>query len=234
MRRLSDTVIDLILDRLRARYGPPRAHRRLPPLDELVLTILSQNTSDRNCERAYAAMRERFPTWEEVRDAPTAELERVLRPGGLAAQKAPRIQAVLQRALGQDGRPHLDWLGGLAPAEAIARLVALPGVGPKTASCVLLFSLDVPVMPVDTHVHRVAGRLGLIPAGTGAGPAHALLTELVPAERMLEAHLLLIAHGRATCTARRPRCGECVLLDLCPTGCPVQRDGCSSSETNLL
>ena len=220
-------MIDLVLDRLRARYGAPRVHRRLPPLDELVLTILSQNTSDRNCERAYAAMRERFPTWEQVRDAPTAELEEVLRPGGLAAQKAPRIQAVLER-LSHDGRPQLDRLAALAPDEAIARLVALPGVGPKTASCVLLFSLDVPVMPVDTHAHRVALRLGLIPAGTSAEAAHAILTELVPAKRVLEAHLLLIAHGRATCLARRPRCGGCVLLDGCPHGMVVVR------ETNLL
>jgi endonuclease-3 len=215
-------VIDLILDRLRARYGTPRAHRRLPPIDELVLTILSQNTSDRNCERAYAGMRARFPSWEEVRDAPAAELERVLRPGGLAAQKAPRIQAVL-RELSDGGPPQLDWLAGLAPDDAIARLVALPGVGPKTASCVLLFSLGVPVMPVDTHVHRVAGRLGLIPAGMGAGTAHALLTAATPAARMLEAHLLLIRHGRTTCTARRPRCGECVLLDLCPYGRAQER-----------
>ena len=108
-----------------------------------MLTILSQNTSDRNCERAYAAMRERFPTWEEVRDADRPSSSDVLRPGGLAAQKAPRIQAVLASSP-PDGRPHLDWLGGLAPAEAIARLVALPGVGPKTASCVLLFSLACP------------------------------------------------------------------------------------------
>jgi endonuclease-3 len=220
-------VIDVVLDRLRACYGPPRVHRRLPPLDELVLTILSQNTSDRNCERAYAAMRDRFPTWEEVRDAPTAELEEVLRPGGLAAQKAPRIQAVLNE-LSHDGRPHLDWLRDLEPAEAIARLVAFPGVGPKTASCVLLFSLDVPVMPVDTHVHRVALRLGLIPAGTSADQAHSVLTELVPAGRMLEAHLLLIAHGRATCSARRPRCGGCVLLEGCPHGL------LALGETNLL
>ncbi len=105
-------MIDLVLDRLRARYGPPRVHRWLPPLDELVLTILSQNTSDRNCERAYAAMRERFPTWEEVRDAPTAELERVLRPGGLAAQKAPRIQAVLQQL--SAGRPAPTSTGSVA------------------------------------------------------------------------------------------------------------------------
>jgi endonuclease-3 len=210
-------VIDLILDRLLARYGPPQIHRRLPPLDELVLTILSQNTSDRNCERAYASMRERFPTWERVRDAPTAELERVLRPGGLAAQKAPRIQAVL-RELSAGGAPDLGRLAGMSPDDAIARLTALPGVGPKTASCVLLFSLGVPVMPVDTHVHRVASRLGLIPPRMGAGPAHALLTRETPPARMLEAHLLLIRHGRATCGARRPRCGGCVLLDLCPYG----------------
>ena len=211
-------MIALVLDRLRAGYGPPRRHRALAPLDELVLTILSQNTSDRNCERAYAAMRERFPAWTQVRDADVAELERVLRPGGLAAQKAPRIQAVLRELSAGGGAPALDWVASLAPDEAMARLEALPGVGPKTASCVLLFSLDVPVMPVDTHVHRVAGRLGLIPPGMSADAAHAHLTALVPDSRMLEAHLLLIAHGRATCRSQRPRCGECVLLELCPYG----------------
>jgi endonuclease-3 len=211
-------MIDLVLDRLRDRYGPPRTHRALPPLDELVLTILSQNTSDRNTERAYAAMRARFPTWTDVRDADPAELEDALRPGGLAAQKAPRIQAVLRELSAGGGPPALEWVAGLEAAHALERLERLPGVGPKTASCVLLFSLGVPVMPVDTHVHRVAGRLGLIPPGMAAGPAHAALTALVPASRMLEAHLLLIAHGRQTCRALRPRCGGCVLLDRCPTG----------------
>jgi endonuclease III len=210
-------VIDRILDRLRDRYGAPSVHRRLAPLDELVLTILSQNTSDINCERAYASMRARFPRWVDVRDADVAELEEVLRPGGLAKQKAPRIQAVL-RELSDGGPPRLDWAAGLAPADAMARLEALPGVGPKTASCVLLFSLDVPVMPVDTHVGRVSRRLGLIPERMADGPAHAALTALVPDARMLEAHLLLIAHGRRTCLARRPRCGECPLLDLCLYG----------------
>ena len=218
-------MIARILDRLRDRHGPPRRHRALAPLDELVLTILSQNTSDVNCERAYAAMRRRFPTWAEVRDADPAALEAVLRPGGLAAQKAPRIQAVLRELSAGGGPPALEWAAALPPGEAMARLERLPGVGPKTASCVLLFSLGVPVMPVDTHVHRVAGRLGLIPAGMAAGPAHAHLTALVPDARLLEAHLLLIAHGRATCRALRPRCGECVLLDLCPTG---------AREENLL
>jgi endonuclease III len=210
-------VIDRILDRLRDRYGAPILHRRLAPLDELVLTILSQNTSDTNCGRAYASMRTRFPEWSDVRDADVAELEEVLRPGGLAAQKAPRIQAVL-RELSDGGPPRLDWVGHLAPADAMARLEALPGVGPKTASCVLLFSLDVPVMPVDTHVGRVSRRLDLIPEGMADGPAHAALTALVPDARMLEAHLLFITHGRRTCLARRPRCGECPLFDLCPYG----------------
>jgi endonuclease-3 len=203
-----------IVDRLEAAYGTAVLKTRRPALDELVLTILSQNTSDRNSEHAYARMRERFPTWEDVRDAPEAELVEALRPGGLAVQKAPRIQAVLREVDGLD----LEWLGGLPAGEAMRWLVALPGVGPKTASCVLLFSLDVPVMPVDTHIHRIALRVGLVPAGTSADAAHALLTAMTPPERMLEAHLLLIRHGRVTCTARRPRCEECVLLDLCDYG----------------
>jgi endonuclease-3 len=210
-------MIDLVLDRLVADAGPPRVHRRLPALDELVLTILSQNTSDRNSERAYSAMRARFPSWDDVRRADPDELADVLRPGGLADQKAPRIQAVL-REIEATGRPDLEWLGGLAPADAIAWLVRLHGVGPKTAACVLLFSFGQPVMPVDTHVLRVALRLGLIPAGTSADRAHDLLTELVPDGRMLEAHLAFIRHGRTTCTARNPRCGGCVLLDQCPSG----------------
>ncbi len=203
-----------ILDRLEAAYGKAVLRTRRPALDELVLTILSQNTSDRNSEHAYARMRERFPAWEDVRDAPEAELVEALRPGGLAVQKAPRIQAVLRDL----DRLDLEWLGGLPADEAMRWLVALPGVGPKTASCVLLFSLDVPVMPVDTHIHRIALRVGLVPAGTGADAAHALLTAMTPADRMLEGHLLLIRHGRTTCTARRPRCEECVLLDLCDYG----------------
>jgi endonuclease III len=203
-----------IVERLEAAYGKAVLRTRRPALDELVLTILSQNTSDRNSEHAYARMRERFPTWGDVRDAPETELVEALRPGGLAVQKAPRIQAALRDM----DRLDLEWLGGLPADEAMRWLVALPGVGPKTASCVLLFSLDVPVMPVDTHIHRIALRVGLVPAGTTADAAHALLTEVTPPDRMLEAHLLLIRHGRTTCTARRPRCEECVLLDLCDYG----------------
>jgi endonuclease III len=207
-----------VIDRLRADYGPPAGHRRLPALDELMLTILSQNTSDLNRDRAYAAMRERFPSWADVLAAPPGELVEALRPGGLANQKAPRIQAVLGTLAAGPHGLDLEWLAALEPDAAAAWLTALPGVGIKTASCVLLFSLDRPVMPVDTHVHRVAGRLGLLPAGTSADAAHALLTEATPPDRMLEAHLLLIEHGRRTCRARRPLCSTCPLLERCPHG----------------
>lgn len=206
-----------MLDLLAAEYGEPAVQRR-PPLDELVLTILSQNTSDVNRDRAYGSMRDRFPTWKRVLAAPPADLEEAIRPGGLARQKAPRIQAVLARVAAAGRGLELEWLGDLEPGAAMDWLVGLPGVGVKTASIVLLFSFGVPVMPVDTHVHRIALRLGLVAPGTSAEQAHPLITEQVPAERMLEAHLLLITHGRRTCVARRPRCGSCVLLEMCPYG----------------
>ncbi len=193
-----------------------QAHRALPALDELILTVLSQNTSDRNCERAYGAMRARFPRWRDVLEAEPAELVEVLRPGGLANQKAPRIQAILRQLAGSRHGLDLEWLRGLDSDASMAFLTALPGVGPKTASCVLLFSLGVPVMPVDTHVQRIALRLGLIGPRITAEAAHPMLTALTPAGRMLEAHLLLIEHGRRTCKARRPLCERCVLLNLCP------------------
>ncbi len=206
-----------MLDLLADEYGRLRVRRR-PPLDELVLTILSQNTSDVNRDRAYESMRERFPTWKQVLAAPPDQLEEAIRPGGLARQKAPRIQAVLTRVAAAGHGLDLRWLGKLEPDAAMHWLIELPGVGVKTASIVLLFSFGVPVMPVDTHVHRIALRLGLVPAGTSAEKAHPLITQQVPAERMLEAHLLLITHGRRTCVARRPRCGSCVLLEMCPYG----------------
>jgi endonuclease-3 len=207
----------LFLDRLRGAYGAP-CHRSLAALDELILTVLSQNTSDLNCGRAYGAMRERFPTWAEVMEADVEELVDALRPGGLANQKAPRIQAILRRLAGGRHGLDLEWLAGVGSDEAMSFLTTLPGVGAKTASCVLLFSLGVPVMPVDTHVHRIAVRLGMIGPRVTAEAAHPLLTAITPPERMLEGHLLLIEHGRRTCKARRPLCERCVLLDLCPFG----------------
>ncbi len=206
-----------VLDRLLTAYGP-QTQRSLPALDELILTVLSQNTSDLNCGRAYRAMRERYQRWQDVLAADPVELVEVLRPGGLANQKAPRIQAILAQLAGSEQGLDLEWLSQLEPAEAMSFLTALPGVGAKTASCVLLFSLGMPVMPVDTHVHRIALRLGLIAPRVTAEAAHPLLTAMTPPDRMLEAHLLLIEHGRRTCKARRPLCEQCVLLDLCPYG----------------
>jgi endonuclease-3 len=190
----------------------------MPALDELVLTVLSQNTSDLNCGRAYRAMRDRYPSWRQVLEADPGELVEVLRPGGLANQKAPRIQAILAELAASPHGLDLEWLAGLETDRAMAFLTALPGVGAKTASCVLLFSLGMPVMPVDTHIHRIALRLGLIGSRISAEAAHPLLTAMTPPARMLEAHLLLIEHGRRTCKARRPLCEQCVLLDICPTG----------------
>ena len=157
---------------MRAAYGV-RPHRVLAPLDELILTVLSQNTSDINCERAYAAMRERYPRWQEVLAAPPAQLVAVLRPGGLANQKAPRIQAILGELAAAPAGLDLGWLAELEPAAAMAFLTALPGVGAKTASCVLLFSLGMPVMPVDTHIHRRAAAGADRPAGRRRGSASA-------------------------------------------------------------
>lgn len=210
------TRLRSIARRLRRVHGEPPAPRRLPPLDELVLTILSQNTSDTNRDRAYADLRRRFPDWDEVADAPVGAIAQAIRSGGLAPTKAPRIRKVLRSI--RSGGTRLDdrALRGLPDAELWERLVALPGVGPKTAACVLLFSLDRPFFPVDTHVHRIAVRLGLVPPRATATVAQALLQRAVPDELVYELHMLLIRHGRHVCVARRPLCSECVLADVCP------------------
>ncbi|HEX8075343.1 MAG TPA: endonuclease III [Thermoleophilaceae bacterium] len=203
-----------ILERLRDAYGRPvpRAHRA--PIDELILTVLSQNTNDRNRDVAYARLRERFATWAEVRDAPAADVEEAIRPGGLAPTKSIRIQEIL-RAIGDD---ELDWLADAPLEEARDYLCELPGVGRKTAACVLLFSYGRPDVPVDTHVYRVGTRLGLFRPGGSLDEAHDEMLRLAAAEDPFEAHVALIRHGRRTCTARAPRCRECPLLSLCPYG----------------
>ena len=202
--------------RLRRAYGAPPAPRRLPPLDELVLTILSQNTNDTNRDRAYADLRSKLPDWEDVAGAPLPVIERAIRSGGLAPTKAPRIKEVL-RALRAEG-VALDHraLRGLDDGALWDRLVALPGVGPKTAACVLLFSLDRPFFPVDTHVHRVAVRLGLVIPRATAVQTQAQLQAALAAEDMYEVHMNLIRHGRHVCVALRPICSQCVLNDICP------------------
>ncbi len=191
---------------------------RLPPEDELILTILSQSTTDSNSWRGYQALKAQFPSWEAVAAAPEGAIAAAIQLCGLSQQKAPRIKAILQTLQATHGRVTLAHLADLPPDEALAALMAFPGVGRKTASCVLLFSLGMPVMPVDTHVHRVATRLALLPARTSAEGAHDLLEALLPETAYLPFHLLLIAHGRQTCLARRPACERCPVSALCPLG----------------
>jgi endonuclease-3 len=206
--------IAALLDR---HHGPRRWHSSGDAVDELVATILSQHTSDANTARAFASLRGRFPTWQDIVEAPTDAVADAIRSGGLADLKAPRIQAVLVAVRERFGALDLDKLADLSVAEARAQLVALKGVGPKTASCVLLFSLGLPAMPVDTHVHRVSRRLGLIGTTVSAGHAHQLLECDLGENRdeVYAFHLNMIAHGRTICLARRPRCERCVLTGCC-------------------
>lgn len=203
-----------IRDRLRAAYGRPVLRPHRAPVDELVLTILSQNTNDRNRDVAYARLRERFPSWAAVRDATEDAVEEAIRPGGIARVKARRIQDIL-RSLGED---DLAWLATAPLEEAREYLVSLPGVGRKTAACVLLFSFGRPDVPVDTHVFRVGTRLGLFRPGASFDEAHDEIARVTDPDDAYELHVSLIRHGRRTCTARSPRCDDCVLLRMCPYG----------------
>ncbi|TAK64992.1 MAG: endonuclease III [Dehalococcoidia bacterium] len=211
-----------IVARLDEAYGVPEWRPHHDPTSELVLTILSQNTSDSNSGRAFVRLMEAFPTWDAVIDAPPPKLIAAIQPGGLAPTKAPRIQAALRDIRERNGSFDLSFLGELPLDEARAWLRSIHGVGPKTVACVLMFALGRPAMPVDTHVFRVATRLGLIPARAGkaamtAEKAHDLLEQLVPSEDFYAFHIGLIKHGRRTCAAQRPRCGDCVLADICPS-----------------
>ncbi|MDE2893396.1 MAG: endonuclease III [Chloroflexota bacterium] len=187
------------------------------PVTELVLTLLSQNTSDTNSGRAFQQLLKRYPDWDAVLEAPVEELEETIRPGGLARTKAPRMQALLGMLRERLG-PGWDAsrLEAMPIDEAKTWLTELPGVGPKTAACVLLFSLGRPALPVDTHVHRVAQRLGLIGSKVAAVPAHDMLEALLPPGKYYDFHVTLIRHGRRVCHKQRPKCADCVLLDRCP------------------
>jgi endonuclease III len=206
-----------ITRRLERRFGqllPPRAS---DPLDELILTVLSQHTSDVNADRAFASLRSAFPTWEAVVAAPEAAVADAIRSGGLANTKAPRIQAILGEVRDCGGADDLDRLRDLPDAEARAYLTSLPGIGPKTAAVVLSFALGRDAIPVDTHVHRVARRLGLVPPKASAEQADRLLHALVPDGLRTRLHVGLIRLGREICKAPTPRCALCPLKDLCPT-----------------
>lgn len=203
-----------IRDRLRRAYGRPEPRPHGAPVDELVLTVLSQNTSDRNRDVAYRRLRERFASWAEAREVEPAAIEEAIRPGGLAPTKSVRIRRILD-ALDGD---HLRWLAEAPVAQGRDFLCTLPGVGRKTAACVLLFSYGLHDVPVDTHVHRVGVRLGLFDAKASLERCHDELNRLTPPGDGYEVHTALIRHGRRTCTARAPRCSECPLLGLCPFG----------------
>jgi endonuclease III len=213
LRRRARTV----LNRLRKRYGDLVPPRRSDPLEELILTVLSQHTSDVNAERAFESLRAAFPTWDAVVRAPTPSVADAIRSGGLADTKAPRIQAILREVQARRGAFDLSSLAELSDEEARAELVSLPGVGPKTAAVVLSFSLGRDAMPVDTHVHRVTRRLGLVPPKTSAERADRLLHELVPEGLRTPLHVALIRLGREICKAPTPRCRICPLKDICPT-----------------
>jgi endonuclease-3 len=207
----------MVLPRLLAAAPPPDRDRRPDPVATLVGTILSQHTTDATSERAFAALVARFPTWDEVVAAPVDAVADAIRVCGLADQKAARVHRALAAIPARTGGAwSLEFLRDLPVDEARAWLTAIDGVGIKTASIVLLFALDMPAFPVDTHIHRVAGRLRIIPAGASAERAHHLLEALIPPADYYAVHMALIHHGRTICRARQPRCPVCVVAEACP------------------
>jgi endonuclease-3 len=205
----------IVHERLLNTYGEPTWVNPMPPIAELVSTILSQNTNDINRDRAYRALRRRFPTWEEVRDADPNEIIEAIRSGGLANRKGPRIKQILEEITDQCGSLDLDFLYGKNANEARDWLLQFTGIGPKTASIVLLFSLNMPAFPVDTHIYRVTGRLGLRPKKMDLVKTHQYLASLFPPQTYYSAHLNIIRLGREICTARKPNCPACPLQDVC-------------------
>ena len=240
LERRRPGLVQFVLDALAGLYGRPTWERRLDATSELVLTILTQNSADINAEHAFESLRAAFPSsrpvevhvpgpgwggaglapgvppeWAAVEAAPLPELIEAIRPGGLAVQKAPRIQNALRTIREAHGDYSLEFLTGMPPLEARDWLTRIPGVGKKTASVLLLFSFDMPLMPVDRHVERVSRRIGLIPPKATADDAHDIFLELLAPEQVLEAHVNLIQHGRHICHARRPACAQCPVAPRC-------------------
>ena len=209
--------VGTILRRLQKAYGPRPWRARGRPLDSLIGTILSQHTSDRNTDAAMERLKARFDTWVEAADASPAQIAAAIRPAGLHRRKAATIRTVLRQIRDARGQTDLGFLRRWPTTKVRDYLLALPGVGPKTAACVLMFCLKRPVLPVDTHVHRVSRRLGLIGPKTTAEQAHDVLAEMVPDEKVYAFHMLLIQHGRQVCHARRPDHAACCLRDVCPS-----------------
>ncbi|MFZ5516529.1 MAG: endonuclease III domain-containing protein [Candidatus Zhuqueibacterota bacterium] len=211
---LRDLAIDIVTA-LEKKFGIPGRDAPMDPLSNLILTVLSQSTNDKNRDTAYSRLKEKFPTWEGVMTADAKEVEEAIRPGGLARQKSQRIQEILTWIKGEYGGFSLDGLCGMNPDEAIEKFCQLKGVGVKTISVVLLFSCQVDIFPVDTHVHRICQRVGLVPAGTSAEKTFWMMRPLVPGGKSYSLHLNLLALGRTICLARKPRCEACPLSALC-------------------
>jgi endonuclease III len=217
-KRPSRSRVRAIRDRLRRYYGRPRAEPHHAPLDELVLTVLSQNTNDRNRDVAYVRLRNRFAHWAAVAAAPVEEIEEAIRPGGISKVKSLRIKSMLAVIEAETGGLDLGFLAEARREEAFEFLERLPGVGRKTAACVLLFAFDRPEVPVDTHVYRVCSRLGLLRPKASFEEAHHVMREATDPGDAFEVHVNLIRHGRRICSARKPDCPRCPLLGVCPYG----------------
>ena len=207
-----------IFTRLGETYGKPVWERSGPALDSLILTVLSQNTNDRNSLEGFRRLKAAFPDWGTVERAHWTKVAAAIRVSGLANVKSRRIQTILKQVRAEHGGYSLEGLNDWPTDKAREYLTAMPGVGPKTAACVLMFSFGKPVFPVDTHIHRVTRRLGLIDAKVSAEQAHDILQSMCKAEWVYPLHLLIIRHGRTVCHARNPVCGQCPLLRMCPTG----------------
>ncbi len=209
--------VEQVLELLEQEYGPLEWQPENSPIDVLIGTILSQNTSDANSRRAFDLLQTTFDSWEAVASAPVEHIAQAIKSGGLSCIKAVRIKQILNKIEQEQGSLSLDFLNSMDMSKAKDYLMNLPGVGQKTASCVLLFSLGKPSLPVDTHVFRVARRLGLIDSHVSVERAHSLLQEQIPPAKVYQFHLHMIEHGRRVCHARQPRCQECVLRSGCPS-----------------
>jgi len=217
-RRGASALLKRALRILERAYGPRLWDGRRDPVDTLIGTILSQNTTGANSSAGFRRLKERFRTWDEAADARVSTIKRCIRVSGLSRTKAPRIRKILRQIRARYGSIDLGFLAEADPEEAYETLVQFDGVGPKTALCVLLFALGMSVFPVDTHIFRVTRRLGVLPDGVMRERAHELLTPQIAPNDRYALHVLLIAHGRNICRARNPRCAECTLLSLCPFG----------------
>lgn len=218
MQKDKVALLRRVFDKLCGVYGVPKWRRSGTATDELILTILSQNTNDRNSGEGFRRLKATFHDWAAVEKAPIRRLEQTIRVSGLSKIKSRRIQQALRRLREERGDYSLEFLRDMDTNAALDYLLSIAGVGPKTAACVLLFSFGKPVFPVDTHIHRVTRRLGILPDKVSAQEAHKTLQSLVPPDIVYPLHILLIRHGRVTCHARNPVCNRCVLLKVCPYG----------------